>query len=161
MNPKASPQRIDIRAVATSVVTARGGGIVVAGGKNGVTNTGLVVAYRSDGHFEHGFGRQGFIPMSGLFPLSMTRDRCGRLELAGQGSPRQGVDVFAVAGLRPDGDRQKQVRLITPFGANGRSAANSIAPGPGRNLTAVGGAPGFDSREEFGLARLASSRAGC
>lgn len=77
-----APKRIDIRAVATSVAIVDGRRIVVAGGKDGASNTGLVVAYRGDGHFDRTFGRQGFIPMPGLFPLSMVRDRCGRLAFA-------------------------------------------------------------------------------
>ena len=154
IDPKVKPQRVNIRVVATAVAITKAGGIIVAGGKDGAENIGAVIAYRADGTTDRGFGRHGFAPMPGLFPLSIARDRCGHYELAGRGSPSLGADVFAVAGLRSDGARRKSARLIMPFGRAEKSSAYAIATGPGRDLTAVGGMPVAGAGEEFALSRL-------
>ncbi len=161
IDPKVKPHRTDIRVVATAVAITKAGGIIVAGGKDGAENIGAVIAYRADGSADRGFGRRGFAPMPNLFPLAIVRDRCGHFELAGRGSPSRGADVFAVAGLRSDGARRKSARLVMPFGRAGRSTAYSIAPGPGRDLTAVGAVAAAGSREEFGLSRLFVAGARC
>jgi uncharacterized delta-60 repeat protein len=157
-DPKTRPKRIYIKAVATSVAIA-GGRILVAGGGNAAENSGMVMAFRPNGRFDPGFGRGGFVPMPKLFPLAIARDDCGRLDLAGIGARRKRQDAFAVASLRPDGDRKKQVRLLTPFGASARSTASSIAIGAGGTVTAVGGVPS-PSGEDFAIASLARP-AGC
>jgi uncharacterized delta-60 repeat protein len=154
IDPKVKPQRVDIRVVATAVAITKAGGIIVAGGKDGAENIGAVIAYRADGTADRGFGRRGFAPMPGIFPLSIARDRCGHFELAGRGSPSRGADVFAVAGLRADGARRKSARLVMPFGRGEKSSAYAITPGPGRDLTAVGGMPVAGAGEEFALSRL-------
>jgi uncharacterized delta-60 repeat protein len=157
-DPEARPKRIYLKAVATSVAIA-GRRILVAGGGNAAENSGMVMAFRSNGTFDHRFGRGGFVPMPRLFPLAIARDGCGRLDLAGIGARRKRQDAFAVASLRSDGKRQKRVRLITPFGSSARSTASSIALGADGALTAVGGVPS-PSGEDFGLARFARST-GC
>ncbi len=157
-DPKTRPKRIYLKAVATSVAIA-GRRILVAGGGNAAENSGMVMAFGSDGTFDRGFGRGGFVPMPQLFPLAIVRDGCGRLDLAGVGARRKRQDAFAVASLRSDGNRKKQVRLITPFGSSARSTATSIAVGTDGVLTAVGGVPS-PSGEDFALARFARP-AGC
>lgn len=149
-DPKTRPERIYIKAVATSVAIV-GGRIIVAGGGNAAENSGMVMAFRPSGTFDHRFGRGGFVPMPQLFPLAIVRDGCGRFDLAGIGARRKRQDAFAVASLRPDGNREKEVRLITPFGPSARSTASSIAMGADGVLTAVGGVPS-PSGEDFGLA---------
>jgi uncharacterized delta-60 repeat protein len=152
-NPKVRPKRIYLKAVATSVAIA-GRRILVAGGGNAAENSGMVMAFGSNGAFDRDFGRGGFVPMPRLLPLAIARDGCGRLDFAGIGARRKRQDAFAVASLRSDGKRQKQVRLITPFGSSARSTASSIALGSDGVLTAVGGVPS-PSGEDFGLARFA------
>jgi hypothetical protein len=69
--------------------------------------------------------------------------------------------VFAVAGLRSDGARRKSARLLMPFGQSEKSTAYAITPGPGRDLTAVGGVPAPGAGEEFALGRLFVTGARC
>ncbi len=157
-NPKVRPKRIYIKAVATSIAIV-GRRILVAGGGNAAENSGMVMAFSPNGAFDRSFGRGGFVPMPQLFPLAIVRDGCGRFDLAGLGSRHKRQDAFAVASLRPDGNRKERVRLITPFGPSVRSIASSIAVGPNGVVTAAGGVSS-PSGEDFGLTLLGRP-AGC
>lgn len=139
--------------VATEMIPTSDGGILVSGEDDNYTQQGVVLKLNRKGRLDRKFARGGVAYTGGLQAADMTRDKCGRISLAG----RAPGGHAAMMRLNPRGNLDRSFpgrKLYFPFGKKTSSQFNAIGVTANNRLLAAGRTFSLTTSNDVAVVRL-------